>query len=107
MQIPPFRHGEEEQGDWNKQKVSFVKTTKYLDSTFDENLFKIISCNCVRKSSYLKRQMLRTLVFVVIPGVSVLIRGHQFAPKLSICSFGGGHVYRKAQSVSDAFKCTI
>lgn len=74
MQIPPFRHGEEEQWDWNKQKVSFVKTMKYLDSTFDENLSKIISCNCVRKSSYLKRQMLRTLVFVVIPGVSTYQR---------------------------------
>ena len=52
-------------------------------------------------------EMMRSHVFVVIFSVSVLIRGQQLASRLSICSFGGGHVYTTAQSISDTFKCAI
>ena len=61
-----------------------------------------------QKGSYPNKQMMRTHVLAVVLGVgTVLIRRQQFAPKLSICSSRGGHVYWKAQGISDTFKCAI
>ena len=43
--------------------------------------------------------MVGALVCFEVLGVSVLVRRQELTPKLSICSFGGGHVCGKAQRV--------
>lgn len=96
MQVPPFCHGEEKHdGNLNNGKKKFIVGTN------------LTSRQLKKKSPYYDMEMMRSHVFVVIFSVSVLIRGQQLAPKLSICSFGGGNVYGTAQSISDTFKCAI
>ena len=53
---------------------------------------------------YLDTIIMRTFVCFQLVDVSVFIRRQQLTPKLSISSFGRGHVYRKAQMTPAAFK---
>ena len=51
--------------------------------------------------------MMRSHVFIVFSEVSVLIRWQQIAPKVSILSFRGSEVERKAQRIAETFKDAI
>ena len=58
-------------------------------------------------SPHLYGKVIPTLVSLVFCGVSVFIRRQKLAPNVSFSSFKGGHVDRKAQRISEAFKGAI